>query len=288
MSRTFNISILVEDNFGLTYRGIDNESKGLKDLFNQITIDHPILFNGEEMENDRGWYYIPNLNNIITHLYMESEGTNISIDTQKYYNILLIFYITNIYDNELKFFLKEYSDIYIKETSDSFLTFFSKGVDPSIDGIIYTGKYDFCTKLIHVLATIKYFKEGHLEGFNTIFSMFDIKKFKVTFIRTNKKIIEILIKYFNINSELYVYPYLNNKNFYRYMYNTLNKQHKKIKPVEIENVDKNLCDIVSFLIQESRNDELIKFIKEVIDSETKRIVLSYLNVKDMKSYTIYI
>jgi hypothetical protein len=72
------------------------------------------------------------------------------------------------------------------------------------------------------------------------------------------------------------------------MYNTLNKQHKKIKPVEIENVDKNLCDIVSFLIQESRNDELIKFIKEVIDSETKRIVLSYLNVKDMKSYTIYI
>lgn len=284
MSRTFTLSVKENGE-------IDLNEESFNDFYDSAKLEFINLFNtqisGYDPDNKKFFIYI------INSIYIRKDMQNFIINKTNYYNILLIYFFETFKGREdLVDFLLEYKSFYLNPNSLNYLIIYiTEGIEPNIKTIIYDNTYIFIPKLIHLLATIKYFKINDKNKliFNfiyldKIFKLIDISNFKVDFIKTTTRVNEIVSKYFKVHITINC-KFANNKTFFYVLSQQLSNPKKFFI---IDDVDKNLSKIISVIMENKTKAVFDDFIEEVLDYETKQKVLNHFKVKDILKIIIYI
>jgi hypothetical protein len=283
MNETFTLSV---DEYG----EIDIDAESFNKFYESAKVEFNNLFNMGMGDNIKGnkWGF----KHIIKDIYIREDMKNVIINMENYYDILLIYFFNKKEDDELANFLLEYNNFYLEQSSDiSLKEYITSNIEPDIKTIKYENKYNFSPKLIHILATIKYFKTNnrhHLiftfTSLDKIIDSIDITNFKVDFIKTNTEIKYIASRYFGIELQLHS-KFCNIRRFYLIIYRLI---PDPINSLMINNVEIKLRKIISYLLETKNEETFNYFIEQVLDHETKQKVLDHFGVKDILKITIYI
>jgi hypothetical protein len=220
------------------------------------------------------------INKFIDPVHIEDD-----IDIKKFNEIFYLFVICDIISDvdDTYYFIIPYISNYLDgpydiDTRLSFIDFYLHGKTPDISKItLINDEMKHVPKIVHFLATIKFFKVETLK-FGYLLNFISIDKFYVDFMKNKKQVNFIIAQYlYRVNKKESHQKFYNIPDFYKEVYSNIHIPNEQLSLIELPGVNEYLIKIVSILFKQNETEVLKDFVNNVVTGKEKEIILDFLS-----------